>query len=112
MSEASRTVGFRLEPTYKKRLDEEARRLGVAPGTLARRLVVEALDDRDRGILRLAIDRLEAALESLQGEVAAGRQDLQTVKTNLRNATLRLLTLSDPLSARDANEWVDKRLKE
>lgn len=111
MAEPSKTIGFRLEPAYKKRLDEEARRLGVAPGTLARRLVVEALDDRDRSILRLALDQLGKELTSLHDEVAAGRQDVQSLKSNLRNATLRLLTAQSPLSAAEANKWAEERLK-
>jgi hypothetical protein len=103
-----KVTAFRLEARARKRLEEEAKRLGVPPGTLARRLVLEGLDRE--GALGPELERLRREVHDLQQKVAAGTDELGALNKNLWNATLALLARREPLTAAEANKWVREHL--
>src|SRR5438105_15350865 len=62
----TKAITVRLDPDDYGRLDEEARRLGLSPGTLARVYVRSALSQRHRGPFASNWDGLPAALADLR----------------------------------------------
>jgi hypothetical protein len=88
MSTTSRALTVRLEPEDYERLEREANRLGMRPGTLARVLLRASLGEPEQQLanppisLQRLLDRLAALREGLPPAdaaaiVAAGRAELE-----------------------------------
>lgn len=63
------TIGFRLEPKYGQVLATRANALGVSPHELARRYLIEMLEEsEERAVLRQAVQALNGNLNSFRNE--------------------------------------------
>ena len=89
-------VSYRLGPEATGELAAEAKKLGVSPHELARRVLLDWLSDHDR-------HATEQALAELRAEVAKVRADL-------REAVIALLADAGRCSREDAEDWVNGRL--
>lgn len=89
-------VSYRLDPEAADELSAEAKRLGISPHELARRVLLDWLSDHDR-------HATEQALAELRAEVAKVRADL-------REAVIALLADAGRCTREDAEDWVNGRL--
>ena len=89
-------VSYRLDPQAAGELAVEAKKLGISPHELARRVLLDWLSDQDR-------HATEQALAELRAEVAKVRADL-------REAVIALLADAGRCSREDAEDWVNGRL--
>lgn len=97
MSTPSKPIGFRLSAAAAKRLAAAAARRGLTPGTYARRLVLEGLED-DAG--RKALD-----------ELAVIREQLARLRTDLARVAVALLTDAGKAEVEDAEAWVREHFR-
>lgn len=97
MSTPSKPIGFRLSAAAAKRLAATAARRGLTPGTYARRLVLEGLED-DAG--RKALD-----------ELAVIREQLARLRTDLARVAVALLTDAGKAEVEDAEAWVREHFR-
>lgn len=97
MSTPSKPIGFRLSAATARRLATAAARRGLTPGTYARRLVLEGLED-DAG--RKALD-----------ELAAVREQLARLRTDLARVAVALLTDAGKAEVEDAEAWVREHFR-
>lgn len=96
MAERSEPISFRLPSTYAKDLAKRAEIFGDSLGEHARRIVVDALTDADRQIVRDEVQELRKLVETL-------REDFAT-------AVAVLLSRREPYSRDEAEAWVKKTL--
>lgn len=96
MKVVSKTITFRLSSLQWHRLAEAAERQGASPGELARRLVLDGLEDRGDGGVGRQIVELQDGLRRLH--------------TALARATVVLLVDAGKCDERAANEWVTQEL--
>jgi hypothetical protein len=93
----STTIGFRLDDETRRVLFERAARLQVSPHELARRYVIEVLQESEERIaLREAVETLNA--------------DLDQFRSGFALAMEALLVSAGKVSVTDARDWVDKTL--
>jgi hypothetical protein len=100
-SKLPQTVCFRLPPAQQQQLCRQATEDGISHGQLARRILVDYLEDSVRG-------RLEGELMALQEEVALLRGDLAT----LAEALLVLVSHGGGMTPMEARAWVEDRLRQ
>ena len=92
------TVGFRLDPEHGEVLAARAKALGVSSHELARRYLIEVLDEsEERAALR-------AAVQSLSGHLLQFRDDFIF-------ATEALLASGGKVKEADARAWIDEHFK-
>ena len=92
------TISFRLESVAGHILSQRAREIGISAHELARRYVIEILQEsEERGALR-------EALVVLQNEICELRSDL-------RVGVEALLTSGGKVTDEDARSWVEENLK-
>ena len=96
-TDPSSTIGFRLDDETRRVLFERAARLQVSPHELARRYVIEVLQESEERIaLREAVETLNA--------------DLDQFRSGFALAMEALLVSAGKVSVTDARDWVDKSL--
>ena len=66
MKTKPKTVGFQLDEEYLERLEKEAAKFQMSAGQYARRLVLDALDDTERKVIREEISELNENVEDLR----------------------------------------------
>ena len=94
--EQPKSIGFRLDREYRALLESAAAGYGVSPGQYAKRLVIDALNDSERVLIRDDLQRLLKELGSLKRTVA--------------NSVLALLVSAGKLTKSEANDWAKKFL--
>lgn len=93
----STPVNFRLSAPAARRLAAAAARHGLSPGTYARRLVLEGMDDTAG---RQALD-----------ELAAVREQLARLRADLARVAVALLTDAGKAELDDAEAWARDHLR-
>lgn len=89
-------ISFRLSPGVARGLAEAAGRMGIAPATYARLLVIEALSDADR--------------VRLFDEMAAIRRGVMTAIRNIETTALALLVDGGKADPEEAAAFVRDHL--
>lgn len=110
MAERPRVVGVSLKSEQRGQLEAQAKRLGIPPSTLARRLLVSALADEPAQDVLAAITALEREVRALKAEFGTARAELSAVKKNVWNAALTLLVRQKPMTPAEANLWAKEHL--
>ena len=98
MKKASITVGFRLDAHHHDRLQVQADRLGESVGDVARRLVIEKLNEKDQVSL-------------LAEKLAAVEKELSELRKDLALSVPAILAFAGKISQDDAKAWVAENLK-
>ena len=91
VKEPLKTVGFKLDPRTRKRLEDRAARTGKTPGELARELVIGALSGEE---------------EPLKVKVAALELEVKHLRRGLANTAEALLVVSGKVTKEQAKQWV------
>lgn len=77
----TRPISFRLDAESRKRIDQRAERLGVKASDLARKVVLESLDDEtELARLRMKVASLEDAVSGLREDLAVAVKALLVTK--------------------------------
>ena len=77
MAKSPKTVGFQLDADYLGKLEREAAKYGdLSPGQFARRIVMNYLDDSERGRIRDRLSDVQQTVELLRVGVADGIEAL------------------------------------
>ena len=77
----TRPISFRLDAESRKQIDARAERLGVKAGELARKVVLESLDDEtELARLRMRVASLEDAVLGLREDLAVAVKALLVTK--------------------------------
>jgi polyhydroxyalkanoate synthesis regulator phasin len=97
-----KTVGFQLDEEYLKRLEEEAAKHKMSAGQYARRLVMDALDDTERKVIKEEVSELNENVEDLRLCLA---DSVEAILTTL-GASEKLV-----ISKEQAREWVDENIR-
>lgn len=97
MPAPSKPIGFRLSAAAARRLATAAARRGLTPGTYARRLVLEGLED-------------EVGRQTLD-ELAAVREQLARVRADLARVAVVLLADAGKAEPEEAEAWVRQHLR-
>lgn len=97
MKEPLKTVGFKLDSTTRKQLEDRAKRNGKTPGELARELVLRALEDEN------GADLLKVKMSSLESEV-------KQLRRGLSNSVEALLVVSGKVTKEEAKHWVKDKI--
>ena len=97
MAEQAKTISFRLSGHQLVSLEKRAEKLTVSPGDLARKCVVQMLDDEQES------DLLRLKLSALENEV----KDLRRGINNMAEA---LLVVSGKVTKEQAKEWVKENI--
>lgn len=93
----STTICFRLDAETRRVLDERAARLNLSPHDLARRYVMEVLQEaEERAALREAVTILNDHWEHFRGDFALAME--------------ALLVSAGKVSVADARHWIEKCL--
>jgi AAA+ superfamily predicted ATPase len=98
MKMPSITVGFRLDAHHHGLLEAQAERLGESVGDVARRLIIERLNEKDQ--LALFVEKL-AALE----------KELSELRKDLALSVPAILAFAGKISQGDAKAWAAENLK-
>lgn len=92
------TIGFRLDPEYGDVLATRAKALGVSSHELARRYLIEILEEsEERAALREAVQTLNGNLTQFRDEFIF--------------ATEALLASAGKVKEGDARAWIDEHFK-
>ena len=70
------TIGFRLDATRLAKLEEEADQYGVSLHERARQIVMEHLDDTERGKILDKVIEVKESVSEVESEVVKLRSDL------------------------------------
>ncbi len=97
MRKKPKTVGFQLDEEYLKRLEDEAAKVGMSAGQYARRLVMDALDDTERKVIKEEISELNEKVEDL--------------RLCLADSTELILVATKNITKERAREWVDENIR-
>jgi polyhydroxyalkanoate synthesis regulator phasin len=97
MKPKPKTVGFQLDEEYLERLEKEAAKLQLSAGQYARRLVMNALDDTERKVIKEEISELNENVEDL--------------RLCLGDAVEALLVTAGNLKKEQAREWTDQNIR-
>lgn len=89
----SHTVGFRLDEYYLAELEKRAARDKTSIHEQARRILIAALNDTERG--------------AVKEEVAAARQDIKNLKLRLADAVEAILITAGNYPQDKAREWTN-----
>ena len=103
MKEVMTTVGVRLPPAQRKRLDEEADKRGVCRSVCLRQLAEEGLNDENP---RLILEELREVKEELR-EV---RQLVLQLNRNLKISLVAILVDGGKANPEDAEAFILERL--
>ena len=98
MKKASITVGFRLDAHHHGLLETQAQRLGESVGEVARKLVIEKLNEKDQVAL-------------LADKLAAVEKELSELRKDLALSVPAILAFAGKISQDDAKAWVAENLK-
>lgn len=80
------TIGFRLDATHLATLEDEARHYSVSLHERARQIVIEHLDDAERGKILDKVIEVKESVSGVEGEVAQLRSDLaEAVEWMIKN---------------------------
>lgn len=101
MKTKPKTVGFQLDEEYLKRLEDEAGKLQMSAGQYARRLVMDALDDTERKVIKEEISDLNENVEDLRLCLA---DSVEAILTTLGSEKV-------VISKERAREWVDQNIR-
>lgn len=96
MKERSNNISFRIPSTVSALLEEKAKERGQSPGTYARQLVLDSLNDKNT-------EELRHDLDELRDQVTKLREDLAT-------AVVALLVNDEPKDEEQAKAWVRNTL--
>ena len=92
------TIGFRLEPQYEQVLAMRAEALGVSSHELARRYLIEMLEEsEERAVLRQAVQTLNGNLTHFRNDVIF--------------AVEAILASAGKVNETEAAAWVDKHFR-
>ena len=104
MKTKPKTVGFQLDEEYLKRLEEKAGKLQMSAGQYARRLVMDALDDSERQVIKEEISDLNENVEDLRECLAVSVEAiLANINPEEKNKKV--------ISKERAREWVDENIR-
>lgn len=84
------SVGFRLDPHYIRRLSERAAALGLSPGEMARKLVIESLEDT---------------------RVEQFKEEVSMLREGLAHAFYALLVMKLGVAEGEAEEFVNANIR-
>ena len=97
MAEQAKTISFRINGHRLTSLEKRAEKLALSPGDLARKCVVQMLDDENEN------DLLRLRLAALENEV----KELRRGMSNMAEA---LLVVSGKVTKEQAKDWVKENL--
>ena len=97
MKTKPKTVGFQLDEEYLERLEKEAAKFQMSAGQYARRLVMDALDDTERQVIKEDISELNENVEDLRLCLAASVEAILAATKNVTKERAR--------------EWVDQNIR-
>jgi hypothetical protein len=97
MKPKPKTVGFQLDEEYLDRLEKEAAKFQMSAGQYARRLVMDALDDTERQVIKEDISELSENVEDLRLCLAASVEAILAATKNVTKERAR--------------EWVDQNIR-
>ena len=104
MKTKPKTVGFQLDEEYLERLEKEAAKLQMSAGQYARRLVMDALDDTERKVIKEEISDLNENVEDLRECLAVS---VEAILANLNPEPDK----KKVISKERAREWVDENIR-
>ncbi len=96
-----KTVGFQLDEEYLERLEKEAAKLQMSAGQYARRLVMDALDDTERKVIKEEISDLNENVEDLRECLAVSVEAILATLGSEKKV----------ISKERAREWVDENIR-
>ena len=97
MKPKPKTVGFQLDEEYLERLEKEAAKFQMSAGQYARRLVMDALDDTERKVVKEEISELSENVDDLRLSLAASVEAILAATKNVTKERAR--------------EWVDQNIR-
>lgn len=97
MKPKPKTVGFLLDEEYLERLEKRAAKHKMSAGQFARRLVIDALDDTERKVIKEEISELNESVEDL--------------RLCLADSVEAILAATKNVSKDRAREWVDENIR-
>ena len=101
MKTKPKTVGFQLDEEYLERLEKEAAKLQMSAGQYARRLVMDALDDTERKVIKEEISDLNENVEDLR----------ECLAVSVEAILATLGAEKKVISKERAREWVDENIR-
>jgi hypothetical protein len=96
-----KTVGFQLDEEYLERLEKEAAKFQMSAGQYARRLVMDALDDTERKVIKEEISDLNENVEDLRECLAVSVEAILATLGSEKKV----------ISKERAREWVDENIR-
>lgn len=102
MKPKPKTVGFQLDEEYLERLEKVAAKFQMSAGQYARRLVMDALDDTERKVIKEEVSELNENVEDLRLCLA---DSVEAILTTLGSSEKLVI------SKEQAREWVDDNIR-